>query len=135
MKLTLESPGLVRHYGGPGAVYRRLGAALNRSPGTVHQLLNGPTGPFERVKDILATAMRLGLREFAQARLDELAAVVRQPPEAPLSVLIEAAQTADAAEDVAEVRYHIQPTEDRRDAWKRQIDREMIHLAALRDAL
>ena len=135
MTLKLEPHVRGSHYPSPDGVTRRLATALNRSLAGVHQLLDGPTSPFARVEQILSIAVHAGHTAWAAHRVERLARLVRQARVPLTPTIIGRAQQADMAEDVAEVRYHVEPTAERRDEWLRALDRELLELMALRDAV
>lgn len=135
MSLTLEPRVPGAHYPNPEGVTRRLATALGRSLAGVHQLLDGPTSPFARVEQILAIAVHAGHTAWAATRVERLSRLVRQARVPLTPALVGRAQAADMAEDVAEVRYHVEPTAERRDEWLRALDRELLELMALRDAV
>jgi hypothetical protein len=135
MALTISPRVTKQHYASPDGVTRRLAEALGRSIGGTHQLLDGPTSPFARVERVLQIAVASGHTAWAATRVERFARLVRQARVPYSAALALDAQTADLAEDVAETNYHLNPSPDTRDEWVRTIDKSVLRLLAVRDAL
>jgi hypothetical protein len=135
MALTLEPRVPGSHYPNPDGVTRTLAVALGRTLSTTHQLLDGPTSPFARVERILTIAVHAGHTAWAATRVERLARLVRQARVPLTPQLVGRAQAADMHEDVCESKYLAAPSDETRDEWLRALDRELLELMALRDAV
>lgn len=123
-----------RHYRRAGGVTRSLADALGRTPGGVHQALDGPVGAFAQVERMLEIAVATGHGAWAAQRLERLTRIVRSPRVELCVELQERAQAADLAEDAAEHRYCLRPSVQTLDQWIRHLERDVLQNMALLDA-
>lgn len=142
MESTLANGRRVRHYRSPPTVTPEawLAKALGRSPGGVHQLLEGPFRCGLTLPDLTALCIRGFVATDSTLRLTRWVAPIRAAladiRTLPLTPeLIREAQLVDLEEDMIEAEYHAAPTAMNARRWVAWIDRCIDYLLKLRAAL
>lgn len=125
-----------RHYTPHDRVAAYVAPRLGMTPGSVEQLIRGRAAVNDRAAEIIKAFRALGDNERLERFVRPIFDAYEQREAPPLcSATWMLAQEADASEDVAELRYQLEPTDQNLERLIQAKDREIARAVALRAAL
>ncbi len=125
MTLTLDRTATGRDLSRDRSLIRRLAGEYHLTPGSASQFLYGPVGLPARMEALFSKLVAFGAVPLAERILGRFQAAVDGRPapalDAPLALT---AQQADSDEDVAEIAFSLDPSDENLERYARATERQ-----------